>query len=342
MPSLFYWMILVVLVASYALIPLYSKLAPSLGLMDTPNARSSHSQPKPRGAGIVFVLTSLVAIGWLYWLFGGLPPVFWGVVFAGGSIAVLGFADDMKELPAWQKLVFHIAAALIAMMSAGGFPTLNIGGYYLEMGTFGAVLATIFIIWCLNAYNFMDGIDGIAGSQAVFFLLSAGILVALQIDAGFLLLSVILSAGVGGFLIWNWAPSRVMMGDAGSGFLGISIGLLTIYGANVLGANLWPFIILMSVFFVDAKITLMRRLWRREKIYQAHRMHAYQHAAIKYRSHGKVVAGVWALNLFWVLPMAIGATLAPNHGVYYYLITIIPLALLARKFNAGKKEEVSW
>src|SRR5690606_17291136 len=203
-----------------------------------------------------------------------------------------------------------------------------------ELAWFGHALAALYLVWLLNLYNFMDGIDGIASVEAICVALGGALVYLLSVSAsgvaasGGWLPPVLLAAAVAGFLVWNFPPARIFMGDAGSGFIGIVLGVLSIQAAAMQPALLWCWLILLGVFVVDATQTLLRRLLRGEKVYEAHRSHAYQFAARACGRHLPVTLAVLALNVLWLLPVAVLVALGWLDGALGMLIAYAPLLLL--------------
>jgi Fuc2NAc and GlcNAc transferase len=149
----------------------------------------------------------------------------------------------------------------------------------------------------------------------------------------------LLLAAVAGFLCWNFPPARIFMGDAGSGFLGLMLGLLSIQAAGVNPDFFWAWLILLGVFVVDATVTLLRRLMRRQKLYEAHRSHAYQYASRKYGAHRPVTLAAGAINLLWLMPLAMLVGLGYVDGALGLLVAYAPLVRVAFLFKAGAAEE---
>jgi Fuc2NAc and GlcNAc transferase len=168
--------------------------------------------------------------------------------------------------------------------------------------------------------------------------IGAAVIYALSGFADLIWLPLLLAAAVLGFLFWNFPPAKIFMGDAGSGFLGIILGLLSLQAASISSQLLWAWLILLGVFIVDATVTLIRRLVRGDKVYEAHRSHAYQFASRKYGKHLPVTSAVGVINLFWLLPVAICVTQFGLDGAIGVVVAYIPLAILALKFNAGELE----
>ena len=211
-------------------------------------------------------------------------------------------------------------------------------GMGIQLGWVGSVLAAIYLVWMLNLYNFMDGIDGIASVQAIFVCLAGCVISLMAGNQSVLFVSLFLSSAVAGFLLWNFPPARIFMGDAGSGFLGMVLGVLSLYVAWSNSALMWGWLILLAVFTVDSTVTLLRRLVRGEKIYQAHRSHAYQYASRHFASHKVVTLGVTCINVFWVFPMAVLVAKGYLDGFTGLIATCLPLVFLAFRFSAGKAE----
>jgi Fuc2NAc and GlcNAc transferase len=257
---------------------------------------------------------------------------------AGALIAVVGFLDDHGHIAARWRLLAHFGAAIWALAWMGGLPTISLFGNELDLGWFGHLLAALYLVWMLNLYNFMDGIDGIASIEAVCACAGACLVYWLTGHENLMLAPMLLAVAVLGFLYWNFPPARIFMGDAGSGFLGVVIGILSLQAAWAAPEMLWVWLILLGVFVVDATFTLGRRLLRGDKVYEAHRSHAYQFASRVAGRHLPVTLTVMAINLLWLLPIALFVGLGFD-GVLGLLVAYIPLVLLAIKFHAGELEK---
>ena len=185
-------------------------------------------------------------------------------------------------------------------MCLGGLPPLAIGHSVVNLGWAGHGLALLGIVWTLNLFNFMDGIDGIAASEAVFISCSGALLSFIHGQSGqILVLGLTFGSAALGFLLWNWPPATIFMGDVGSGYLGYVISVMALVAARDNPAAVLIWLILGGVFFVDATVTLLRRAIRRERLHQAHRCHAYQRLARQWGSHRRVTITVMLLNLGW-------------------------------------------
>ena len=306
--------------------------------MDIPNERSSHITPTPRGGGIAFVATSL--IGFLLLLLNNAlnGTELLALCCAGSIVAIAGHLDDRQKISgATVRLFLHAISAIILVVGVGIPPELALFDQTVNTGIVGSILGVVYLVWLLNLFNFMDGTDGIAASEAIFVAL-AGAFLSYHVlaDASHSAAAVILAASTFGFILYNWSPAKIFMGDVGSGFLGIVIGGLSLIAANQDPELLWVWIILLAVFVSDATVTLIRRLLRKQKPHVAHRSHAYQHLAIRLNSHAKVALLVLAVNIAWLLPIAFLVADKQLAGTTGVIIAYVPLLIAALAFGAGK------
>ena len=326
-----------VMLASWAGTGGLRRYALKRSLIDIPNARSSHSTPTPRGGGVAIVLSFLA--GGVAGASAGLLEI--GVLAAVGGagtlVALIGFADDHGHVPPSWRLLVHFAAALLVL---GGLDVLEPmlaardGAYYWAAWA----LAALGLVWGLNLYNFMDGIDGIAGVEAICVCAGACLLYWLEGRAELMLMPLLVVAAVAGFLWWNFPPAKIFMGDAGSGFLGIVIGSLALQAGAIDLDWLWAWVILLGVFVVDATWTLLRRLLRGVRVHEAHRSHAYQRAARRLGRHGPVTLGVGAINLLLLLPIALMVGTGQLSAWFGLALAYAPLLAAAVALDAGSAE----
>lgn len=334
----FWWLLLAVFAISWLLTSVLRRYALAQSLMDVPNERSSHSIPTPRGGGMAIVIAFALALPLLSGLDLIATKVLYGVLGAGLVVAVIGFADDHGHIAARWRLLGHFMAAGWASVWFQGIGPIVFFGAPIDLGLFGNILAVFYLVWMLNLYNFMDGIDGLASVEAISVCLGI-CLIYLQCGTVELVWPALtLAAAVGGFLCWNFPPARIFMGDAGSGFLGVVLAALALQASQTSSQLLWSWLILLGVFIVDATWTLMRRLIRGDKVYQAHRSHAYQFASRRFGSHRKVTLAVLAINVGWLLPLAYVVASALLSGPIALFIAYAPLAVLAYKLRAGALE----
>lgn len=330
-----YWFLPVVAGISFLMTAAVRRYALQNSLMDMPNDRSSHTVPTPRGGGIAIVFSFLATLPLLAFL-DVLPwSLMWGLLGAGAWIAVVGFLDDHGHIPARWRLLAHFIGAGWALAWVGGLPPVVVFGCSFTLGWLGYVLAAFYLVWLLNLYNFMDGIDGIASVEAISVCLGGALIYVLLGASAAVVAPLLLAVAVAGFLLWNLPPARIFMGDAGSGFLGITLGVLSLQASWIAPQLLWSWLILLGVFIVDATWTLFRRVLRGDKVYEAHRSHAYQHASQQFGQHLPVSLGVVALNLFWLLPIAVWVGVGEGDGALGMLLAYAPLIGLAIKYRAG-------
>jgi Fuc2NAc and GlcNAc transferase len=280
----------------------------SRALMDIPNGRSSHVVPTPRGGGLAIVAVVLItatALG----VFGILDRRA-AIALVGGGLMVagVGFRDDWSHLRARVRVTVHFAAAAWAVAWLGGLPALDWGGGVARMGTAGAVLAVVGVVWCINLYNFMDGIDGIAGTEALVAGTIGGLLLWSAGAGGLALCAAAVAASSAGFLAWNWQPARIFMGDVGSGFLGFVFAVLALASERSGAVPLLVWILLAGVFVFDASVTLLRRILRGARPYEAHRSHAYQRLVQSGWTHARVCVTLLALNALLAGLAVVGAS----------------------------------
>ena len=284
-------------------------------LLDIPNQRSCHIHPTPRGGGLAIVLVT--TCGWIGLGMLFRPAVSWGplATYACGAslIAVVGWLDDLYGLSAATRFAAHGLAALVAVVTLGYWQAIPLWpGHGITMGYAGIGITLFWIVGLTNAYNFMDGSDGIAGSQAVIAGLGWACLGWLADSPTIMHLSLLLAAASLGFLLHNWPPARIFMGDVGSAFLGYSFAILPLLalreGGALAGASFFLGPLLVWPFVFDSALTFLRRLRRRENVFAAHRSHLFQRLIIAGFSHrfvlflysGLALVGV-AAGVFWLV-----------------------------------------
>ena len=298
-------------------------------LIDVPNSRSSHASPTLKGGGVVIMFTFIAFLMGLYYLDILSSKIYLDLVMCSCVIGLVGFMDDIKEVNPRIRLVIHFLTAAIGLYLLNGFKEVLFLGDTVNLGLLGNVLAMIYIVWFLNLYNFMDGIDGIASLQAIT-VCGAFAFINFWIFPSFDLwkVSLLFTSCILGFLYWNFPKAKIFLGDTGSGFIGFFLALFSIEASNNQPVLLWVFLILMSVFLVDATLTLFYRIYNNEVIFKAHSSHAYQKAATIFNSHILVTNFICLINLLWLFPMAFLVALGLIQGIVGLGIAIFPLTLL--------------
>jgi Fuc2NAc and GlcNAc transferase len=315
------------------------KLALTHGLLDVPNSRSSHVAPTARGGGAAIMLSATAGFVGLSMLRVVPFDLLSALLVGGGAVALVGFVDDRRPLPAQVRLAVHVAAALWAVFWLGGLPPLSLGATVVHLGWTGDALAVLGIVWTLNLFNFMDGIDGIAASEAVFVCAAAAsLMLGAALSADVPAAGLVFAAACGGFLPWNWPRARIFMGDVGSGYIGYIIAVLAMAACRNSPQTLWVWLILGGAFFVDATVTLGRRMLRGERLYEAHRSHAYQWLARRWGGHRPVTLVFIGVNVLWLLPAAWFAMRHPELAVWLLVGSFIPLIVAVMRAGAGRAE----
>ena len=311
-------------------------------LLDIPNDRSSHRVPTVRGGGISIVVCTLLG-GLALWGFGLLSASFVMAWLGGLLVAWIGWRDDHAHVsPGWRALC-HFVAATWAVAWLGGMPTLVVGEMTIDWGWAGSLLSIIAIVWLINLFNFMDGIDGIAGSEGVFVAVAGGIFLWLGGASGLALLSFLMAAACAGFLVWNWPPAKIFMGDVGSGVLGFFVALLALAGEKVAAVPAAIWIILCGVFVCDATFTLLRRVVNGEQWYSAHRSHAYQRMVQMGRSHLSVTVAILLSNIMVLFPMALAGWSV--RGALIWMVLLMSLSgfaawwIVQRRFDLQQLQQ---
>lgn len=272
-------------------------------LMDNPGERSSHTVPTPRGGGIAFVIVQMGLVS----IFALLDPVLdpksyvptipVSVFYVAGGLALLGWLDDLYNLTPKRRLLYQVLGAVVAVGLLKHFcrqyyPILP---DWPTIGIFSYPICIFILVWSTNLFNFMDGLDGLAASEAVFFLGLSAYFIMPQSSA-MAVLCLLFCVSVLAFLAWNWPPAKIFMGDVGSSYLGFLLALITLIAAMHYQMSMVPFFIMYSVFWIDTTVTLIRRFLKRENWTEGHKSHAYQRLHQAGWSHDKIVCSVMALN----------------------------------------------
>lgn len=331
------WLLGITALASTLFTGALRQYALAYNLVDTPNARSSHAAPTPRGGGLAIVISYSACLIWL--ATEGIVPYDWAgsLLGAGAIVAWVGFVDDHGHVAARWRLLAHFCAATWVLAWIGKLPQPELFGSVFDLTLVASGFAALFLVWMLNLYNFMDGIDGIASVETICVCLGGAALYLLADLPALALIPLSLLAATTGFLYWNIPPARIFMGDSGSGFLGIALGTMSLHASQVAPSLFWSWLILLGVFVVDATFTLLRRLFRGERIYEAHRSHAYQFAARRFGHHLPVTLTIGIINLCWLMPIALLVGAGNIEGLFGVGIAYLPLTLLALALNAGAK-----
>jgi Fuc2NAc and GlcNAc transferase len=287
-------------------------------------------------------------------------------------LAIVGLVDDRKGLGLGVRLVAQ-TSALLALLTAlawsartgesdlgllaivSGMPAIAAAvASQLSAGLAGAIdlllvpLLVLGGLWWINLFNFMDGIDGLAASQALF-MLAASLVLKLAvpaldvplldaITAPLAVANLVLTAAVAGFLLLNWPPARIFMGDTGSLFLGFAVFAFAAHDVTYGDMSLWTWLILGGGFIVDASVTLVRRFLTGQRVTAAHRSHLYQRLSRRWGRHGRVTLVYFLLNVAWLFPLAFLAHRAAGWAPVVLAVAWLPMALICWRGGAGLAE----
>lgn len=297
-----YILIILVIIAigslTYIGIAIFRQYSLSRNWLDIPNQRSSHDRPIPRGAGLI--VAPLCLIGYLLAIQLTGNRFSWGYFLGAILVALVSWIDDLHNISFVWRLPMHLLAAILVLSSEGYWSAFSIGDGSYPLSSVGPAITLLWVVWVINAYNFMDGIDGIAGLQGLT-AAAAWALIAVQLENGIFLYSLIIFSSLTAFIFHNWHPAKVFIGDVGSAFLGFTFASMPLMIAREVPTKtdilpivsiliLWPFIF-------DTVVTLIRRSLRGEMIWQAHRKHLYQLLIISNLSQSTVAIlyGVFAV-----------------------------------------------
>lgn len=291
--------------SSFVLVKIFKFFAPRWGFIDQPNERSSHGQATPRAGGIGIVVAFLLVQRYLsqQGIYFENVPFFIGTCF----MVMVSFIDDRWGLPVFVRLGIHIAAGVCVVASGGSL--LGLGDGFGPLWVMGdRVVTVLFVVGATNIFNFMDGIDGIAGVQAMIIGAGAGWIFYIFHDISFASSLWVLAGVSFGFVIHNFSRDKIFMGDVGSVFLGYTFSSLAVLPHSTRVIPSWAWVIFLWPFLFDGTFTLFRRLMRRQKVYEAHRDHIYQQLVQWGLSHAQVTAmyGLLSLGLAAALVMSVG------------------------------------
>jgi UDP-N-acetylmuramyl pentapeptide phosphotransferase/UDP-N-acetylglucosamine-1-phosphate transferase len=298
------------------------------GLLDHPNERSSHSSPTPRGGGVVITIVCLAGYFILHLALG--LPMSSGYAIGAIIVAGISWLDDIHSLPFWVRLPVHIIAAVVLVYDAGYWSEIAVPWSWTSLtlpAGVGIAITVAWVVWFLNAYNFMDGIDGIAASQAIVASVAWGVTTFLFGGTYTSLFSFVIAGSSLGFLLHNWQPAKIFMGDVGSGFLGFTLAALPVLAlqGDSLPVPVFPLLGIAFVWFflADTIFTLLKRLIRGQRIWEAHREHAYQQLVRSGWQH----ASVTLIYSFGATLVSLFALLAVMNSGIFTALTLFSLVV---------------
>lgn len=310
----------------------YARIARRLGIVSVPNERTLHKGIVPRGGGVVVATVVLAGVAVVY-AGGGLATDWFLALFVGGAVTmVIGFIDDVRSLSPRLRIVVHGLVGLWAAIWLGGITSIDLGFASLPLGPLRYALTVFGVMWMINLYNFMDGIDGMATSGAVFFCAAAALLVW-QSGSEIALVLGLLGVASLGFLVFNWSPARLFLGDSGSNFYGYAFAVLVLITVTSRQLSFWTWVILLAYFLGDTTTTLVVRICTVPRWYGTHRGHCYQNLARVWQSHPRVTLMVTAIHVLWLLPLAVASVRWPHYQAALALVAVLPPVAMALRYG---------
>jgi Fuc2NAc and GlcNAc transferase len=291
-------------------------------LVDIPNERSSHAVPTPHGGGIAIIAAFYIGLTWFF-INGTLDMQLFGALLCALPVAAISLIDDIRPLSARVRLLVQAGSAVTALYFLGGIQIVHFGWFELS-GIWLNSFALVTIIWLTNLYNFIDGIDGYAGSEAIFVGLAGYLLTGSEVG-------LLIASAAAGFLVFNWHKASIFMGDVGSAPLGFIFAVLALQDAAEPSFLVW--VVLLSLFWFDATVTLVRRYANKEKLSQAHKKHMYQRLNQAGFSHDRVVLLGMALNLILFALL----WFVEEENIFWVFIVTLLLQWVAMKYVDSKK-----
>jgi len=289
-------------------------------IIDIPNERSSHSIPTPRGGGLAVIITFFIG---LFIFRESIEENLFYALLSSLPIIIVSLVDDIVTLSSKIRFIVQALSALLALYFLGGVNSIDLIFFQLN-GCWLNIFAFICILWITNLYNFLDGIDGYAASEAI--LVALGIYLILNNNLG-----IIVAVAVLGFLMFNWHKASIFMGDVGSATLGFIFAIIVF--SDTSGGNIYFWLIMLSLFWYDATVTLVRRYQNGERVTQAHKKHAYQRLTQFGWSHSRVVLYSIAINVIFLLLLY---GIPREFWVYLFVFNLIMMAVIM-KFVDRKK-----
>ena len=282
------WLPIAAFAVSLGVVRLVERYARVVGLVDVPNVRSSHVAARPRGGGIGIVLgvvLPLTAAAFVH----PIPRTMWALISAPSFVAAVGLWDDIRRIGPWPRLLAQAVAAVWIVIGVGAIDRLPLPPPLdVPLGVLGPALTLVWLVGVTNFFNFMDGLDGLAGGQAIVTLSALAWAMWPEEAAG---LALVTAAASAAFLLRNWSPARVFLGDVGSSFLGLMLATLPLAGSADVRPRLTLLVaVSLALFLLDPVATLFARARRGAALGVAHREHAYQQFVAPGASHATVVA----------------------------------------------------
>ncbi len=295
-----------------------------LYILDHPNSRSLHESATPRGGGLAIFVAVVISGTIAAALYGTSSDLLW-LGIAALMIAGVSFLDDWLTINLGYRIAVHFFAAYLIIREGLALESLALPGVVWPFPEpVATAFSLLFVVWMVNLYNFMDGMDGFAAGMAVMGFGSFALLGWFAGDTRFMALNLIIAAAAAGFLVFNFPPAKIFMGDLGSSLLGFLAAAFALWAERDGLFPLWVSVLIFSPFIVDATITLLRRILRREKFWQAHKTHYYQRLVQLGWGHRRTV-----LFEYGVMLLSAVSAIVVVHSVTYVQWTVLVTWLLA-------------
>ena len=327
------WISIVAFVLSFMGIFFLKKYASQLKLIAIPNERSLHQKMTPQGGGAIIAIIFLAFTLFLN-IFGYMNNVEFLALFGGGLImTITGFLDDIWNINASIRFFIQFLAAGWGLYWIGGIPSIPLLNYVDGLYALANAVVVVALVWFINSFNFMDGIDGLATSGAIFFSLSLSGYCFWQGIEPYGILLIVLSAASLAFLCFNWPPAKMFLGDAGSNFFGYLFGILLLITVKNNNLSVWTWLIVLAYFITDTTTTTLLRIYMVKGWYRTHRSHAYQNLARVLNNHKFVTCLILGINIFYLLPLAYLSILYPQYAWIVFLAGDFPILIFVLKFG---------
>ena len=327
------WLPLIAFVLSFLGVYFLKKSALRLKIVAIPNERSLHNKVTPRGGGIIIAIVFLAFL-LVFYITRQIIVAEFLVLFGGGLImAVTGFLDDILELKASIRFIIQFFAVGWGLYWIGGIPSTVFFERLPVLYAIANAVAVVALVWFINSFNFIDGIDGLATSGATFFSLSIGGYFLWQGIEPYGSLLIVLAASSLAFLCFNWPPAKMFLGDAGSNFFGYLFGamvLITVKNGNL---SIWTWLIILAYLITDTTTTTFLRLCLVKGWYHTHRSHAYQNLARVLDNHKFVTLLVLIINIFYLLPLAYISIQYQEYGWLAFFASVTPIFFFVLKYG---------
>jgi Fuc2NAc and GlcNAc transferase len=328
----------IILTASIIGCYFYPKLALKCGAVAIPNSRNLHSRIIPRGAGIMIVICVLSSLLILSFIRTINFHTYLPILIGGFVISIVGFADDCLELSARLRMFVQLIIAIWLYFWFADGANLNIGFVLINIGWLKFPITIFLLLWFYNLFNFIDGSDGMASSAVIYISTVFSIIWFIEHQQMLLLLLTLLGSATLGFIVFNWPPAKIFLGDVGTSFCSYIISVVIMISIWQEHFNILVWLIALGYYLSDTTFTTFIRIIKFPKTwYYPHRSHAYQNLA-RIRGHLKILLLVWGFNLLWFLPLAILAYVFPKYSMLYFVIAYVGILPFLVKHGPLSKE----